>query len=585
MCSPLSRRWLCCGLLLLLALPLAAQTVPEETPDQRDARMAWWRDAKFGMFIHWGVYAVPAGMYQGQEVPGIGEWIMRRAQIPTGEYQAFAKEFNPVQYNPGQWAALAEQAGMRYLVITSKHHDGFALFQTKASPWNVIDATPYGKDLIGPLATAARSHGLKFGLYYSQAQDWNNPGGAKAGLKDGEGWDDAHKGSFDTYLETVAGPQVREILTHYHPDILWWDTPTLMTPERAAKLHELLALQPGIITNNRLGGGHRGDTDTPEQHIPATGIAGRDWETCMTMNGTWGYKSYDHNWKSTETLLRNLIDIVSKGGNYLLNVGPTAEGVIPAESVQRLKEVGAWMKVNGEAIYGTTASPFKLLPWGRCTKKLHDGGATLYLHVFRWPDDGELILPGLRNEVTRASLLASPDRPLLFQGGEDGVRLTLPGTAPDAISSTVVCEVQGELVVEPSAYLPKQDGSFELRADGATLHGETLRYESGNGHDNIGFWTNSADWLDWPLKVPTAGRFKLVGEFATPSSGAMIELGAGAATLRFTVPKTTGYTDFKAVEMGVLEIAATGRVDLSVKPVKDGWRPINLKSLKLVPVE
>ncbi len=332
-----------------------------ETSEQRDARMQWWRKARFGMFIHWGVYAVPAGTYKGEQIAGIGEWIMRRAETPVAEYKAFAKQFNPVHYDPDAWAALAERAGMKYIVITSKHHDGFALFPSEATDWDVVDATPYGKDLIGPLAEAARRHGLRFGLYYSQAQDWNHPGGAKAGLKEGEGWDDAHKGSFDAYLKSIAYPQVKEILTRYQPDILWWDTPVWMNQERADLLRPLLRLQPAIITNNRLGGGYRGDTDTPEQHIPATGIPGRDWEVCMTMNNTWGYKSYDNNWKSVEDLIHKLVDIASKGGNFLLNVGPKPDGTIPQASITRLEAVGKWMAINGESIYDTTASAFAKL--------------------------------------------------------------------------------------------------------------------------------------------------------------------------------------------------------------------------------
>ena len=236
----------------------------------------------------------------------------------------------------------------------------------------------------------------------------------------------AQDGDMDEYIRTIAVPQVREILSNYGKiAILWWDTPVNMNKQRADMLLPLLALQPGIITNNRLGGGYGGDLSTPEQQIPATGIPGRDWETCMTMNGTWGYKSYDHNWKSVETLLHNLVDIASKGGNYLLNVGPTCLGEIPAPSIERLKAIGAWMKVNGESIYATTASPFSRLPWGRCTKKLHDAGATLYLHVFDWPKDGKLIVPGLRNEVRSAWLLAT-DKTLECTAGADGVTVVVP---------------------------------------------------------------------------------------------------------------------------------------------------------------
>jgi alpha-L-fucosidase len=566
------------------AADTAATTAPRgadvETKEQRDARLAWFREAKFGMFIHWGVYAVPAGTYKGEQVKGIGEWIMRNAQIPVAEYRAFARQFNPVKYQPDAWAKLAKDAGMRYIVITSKHHDGFALFPSDASAWNVKDATPYGKDLIGPLAEAARKQGLKFGLYYSQAQDWTNPGGAKARLEEGESWDDAHKGTFDDYLKKIAAPQVREILTRYQPDILWWDTPTWMTPERAAPLHDLIALRPGLITNNRLGGGFKGDTETPEQRIPATGYGDRDWETCMTMNGTWGYKSYDHNWKSSETLIRNLVDIVSKGGNYLLNVGPTAEGEIPQPSVERLLQVGAWMKVNGEAIYGTTASPFKKLPWGRCSKKLTPDGATLYLHVFDWPKDGKLLVPGLKNAVESAALLSTGAK-LQATSAPDGVILSVPPTAPDAISSTLVLQVKGALEVEQAALLQVQDrdGSIKFLAGEAQLHASKLKHETAN--DNLGYWTDANDWAEWPFEVTKPGKFNVVLEMSSTGTAAL-ELSAGGQKLRVRFPGTGDYKKYQTIEAGPFELAA-GKTSLSVKPVKENWRSVNLKSIRLVP--
>ena len=559
-----------------------AQPPQEETKEQRDARMHWWHEARFGMFIHWGVYSVPAGTYRGQQIGGIGEWIMRRAEIPVVEYRAFARQFNPVKYDPDAWASLAEEAGMKYMVITSKHHDGFALFPSDATDWDIADATPYGKDLIGPLADAARRHGLKFGLYYSQAQDWTHPGGAKAGLKDGEGWCEEHKGSFDDYLKKIAVPQAREILTRYKPDILWWDTPHLMTPERADLLRPLLKLRPGLITNNRLGGGYAGDTDTPEQHIPATGIRGRDWETCMTMNGTWGYKSYDDNWKSTETLIRNLVDIASKGGNYLLNVGPKPDGTIPEPSIERLKEVGRWMKVNGRAIYATTASPTRLPSWGRITTKAGDGQTTLFLHVFQWPQDGRLPV-SVTNEVVSCRLLADANRSFRVDGGQDGLVVHLTGQAPDPICSVVELTVTGEPQVIVYRIPQQANGQIVLPAGDAELHGD-LRIESKHGKPNIGFWIHRDDWTEWGIRVDQPGEFEVVADVATQGKS-HFTIQTGDRELKATVPNTGDYGTFQSVTLGRIQISQSGIGSVIIRPDKKSWSPINIRTITLKPAK
>ncbi|MFD1001448.1 alpha-L-fucosidase [Ohtaekwangia kribbensis] len=432
---------------------------------EKDERMGWWREARFGMFIHWGVYAVPAGTHNGQQINRIGEWIMNRGKIPVTEYKLYAKQFNPVKYDADAWVRMAKDAGMKYIVITSKHHDGFALFDSKVTTWDMVDATPYGKDLIKPLADACRKHGIKLGLYYSHAQDWVNPGGAAARKKTSEGWanpdsaridayTEAHSGHWDPaqttrtmeqYINDIAVPQVKEILTQYGDiAVLWWDTPTGMTDEFAEKFKALLPLQPRMITNDRLKRpNYPGDFKTPEQRIPdLSELDGKDWETCMTMNGTWGYKSYDDKWKSSETLIRNLLDIASKGGNYLLNVGPKADGEFPAESIERLKDIGVWMKLNGEAIYGSQASPLAPLPWGRCTQKEQNGNTTLYLSVFDWPVDGKLTVPDFHNDVKSAVLLASGKK--LSTGiDKDQLVITLPDKAPDAIATVIKVEVKG----------------------------------------------------------------------------------------------------------------------------------------------
>ena len=558
---------------------------PQETREQRDARMKWWREAKFGMFIHWGVYAVPAGTWNGKRIGGIGEWIMHSGKIPVADYRAFAKQFNPVKYDPAAWARLAKKAGMRYMVITSKHHDGFALFPSAASEWDVADATPYGKDLIGPLAEAARKEGLRFGLYYSQDQDWNHPGGSKMGMKDGAGWDDAQKGSFDEYLQKVAVPQVREIMERYKPDVLWWDTPCLMTQARGKPLHDLMSLKPDIITNNRLGGGFAGDTETPEQHIPATGYKDRDWETCMTMNDTWGFKSYDQNWKSVQTLLRNLIDIVSKGGNYLLNVGPTAEGEIPPPSIERLEAVGKWMDANGEAVYGTSASPFKKqLAWGRCTRK----EGKLYLHVFSWPQDGNLQVP-LRNKAKKARLLAGGTELQTSNAGEV-LTVKLPAEAPDPIASVVALEIEGEpdvVVPPPTAVAPDKNGVLTLKADEAELKGETFKLEEQGGPPNIGYWTDASDTAAWRVKAGAEGEYEveLTYALAADCAGNEFEIACGGAKLAGKLEGTSGWGDFRKIRIGKIRLPA-GAATLEVKGTKQPKGGVmNLRALTLRPAK
>jgi alpha-L-fucosidase len=551
-----------------------------ETPAQRDARMEWWREARFGMFVHWGVYSVPAGTYNGKQIGGIGEWIMNHGKIPVAEYKAYAKQFNPVKYNAEEWVRLAKDAGMKYIVITAKHHDGFAMFESKASDWNIVKASPFGRDPLKELADACHKQGMKLGFYYSQAQDWVN-GGSAAGGK----WDKAQEHSMDDYIDKIAVPQMKEILSNYgeFPVVLWWDTPTDMNKERADKLIPLLKQKPGIIHNNRLGGGYKGDTETPEQFIPATGYPGRDWETCMTMNDTWGFKSYDDHWKSTETLIRNLVDIASKGGNYLLNVGPTSEGLIPEPSIERLKEIGQWMRVNGVAVYDTSASPFKRLPWGRCTKKIDADGTTLYLHVFNWPKDGKLVVPGLKNSILSARLLAS-GATLSTSSSADGVIVAVPPTAPSPISSTVVLQIKGAPEVSVMPIMQESDGSVRLFASEADLHGGEVRYEAGDGKDNVGYWTDPKDFASWTFQVDRPGKFQVTTELASLGLG-KFGVAVGDQKLSGTAVNTGDFAKFRRVTLaGEIEIAAPGKVTLMVKPVTEGWSAINLKSVTLKPI-
>jgi len=430
-------------------------------------KMDWWRDARFGMFIHWGPYSILGGVYKGhQQRRGGAEWIMNRCKIPVAEYQQYASGFNPVKYDPESWVLLAKEAGMKYIIITAKHHDGFAMFKSNASKFNIVDFTLYNKDVLDMLAKACRKHNMKLGFYYSQAQDWNNPGGSVARKVMNEGWlnpdsvkiDEytlAHSGHWDPvqetrtmeeYIDQVSVPQIKELLGNYGDiAVIWWDTPTRMTDAFAEKLNAVLKKYPNVITNDRLKRPNfSGDYRTPEQRIPdPSELDNRDWETCMTMNSSWGYKSWDSKWKTTETLVRNLIDIASKGGNYLLNIGPTAEGEIPQQSIDGLRAIGKWMDVNGEAIYGTQKSPAGKPSWGCVTRKDNRDNTTLYLSVFDWPSDGKLLL-NADLEIQQAILLHSKSL-LKFNRTKGGILINLPAEMPDKIASVIKLDIKGKL--------------------------------------------------------------------------------------------------------------------------------------------
>jgi len=447
------------------------------------------------MFIHWGVYSVPAGEHNGQATRGNSEWIMKSMKIPIAEYKQYAARFNPVKYDPDAWVRMARDAGMKYIVITSKHHDGFALFDSAASDWNVVDATPYGKDLLKPLERACNKYGLKLGFYYSQAQDWVHPGGSARG---GE-WDPAHRGDMDEYIDKIAVPQVRELLTNYDISMLWWDTCDGMTFARADRLLAELDSRPDLITNSRLicakhcgmprgtviPGKYQGDFTTAERHVPATGLD-RDYENCQTMQRSWGYNKVDKAWKTPQSLIRNLIENASKGGNFLLNVGPKADGTFPVECVERLEAVGAWMRVNGETIYGTTASPFAKTPWGRCSQKALPGGHTrIYLHVYDWPTDGELRIEVLRNEAVAARVLGSTAEIEAQRVGDGMVLRGLPGKPVHDAATVVALDIVGKPVVlsVPKAALRAASMFDDGKFGGIISRGASYRLSSGSRYD------------------------------------------------------------------------------------------------------
>ncbi len=481
-----------------------------------EERLAWWQDARFGMFVHWGVFAVPAGVWKGEEVHGgirdiskkipFSEWLMLNREIPCAEYQALAKQFTASKFDPATWVKLAKDAGMKYMVITTKHHDGFALFKTKASPFNIVDASPYGKDAIKALSDECKRQGMKLGFYYSQAQDWNNGGaiGLESwGDKAPPAWDSSQKQNMESYIDKVAIPQITELLTNYGdeiPAIIWWDTPRGMTKELAQKIDKVVhQLKPNIIMNNRMGGGIKGDSKTPENYIPALGYPGENWESCMTTNDSWGYQSWDNHWKSTTVLLRNLSEIVSKGGNYLLNVGPDKEGVIPEPSAKILTEVGKWLKINGEAIYQTKASPFVYLPWGRCTQKDNK----LYLHIHHWPTDGNIKVP-INNTIEKAYLLSDTNTGIKYKRSGLYTILSLPKHCPDTIISVVVLKIKGAVQLSIQNPIP----SIGKKATASSTESDKFKADYAFDSTSRTSWKAAKDqkkgWLMVNLEKPTS---------------------------------------------------------------------------------
>jgi alpha-L-fucosidase len=484
---------------------LTARTSAAEL--ERDRRLKWFREARFGLMIHWGLYSVPAGEWKGKLIPGLGEWIMNRARIPISEYEQLAPQFNPVKFDADAWVRMARDAGMKYIVITSKHHDGFAMYGSKASKYNIVDATPFRRDVMKELAAATQKYGLKLCFYYSQTQDWHEPDAV------GNDWDFSAetKKDFARYLEEKVKPQVTEILTNYGPiGLIWFDTPRNITKEQSQELVDLVhKLQPDCLVSGRVGHG-LGDYDSAGDNQISVGQVKRDWETPVTMNDTWGFKRDDQNWKPTNILIQQLVQVSSRGGNYLLNVGPTSEGLIPQPSVDRLTEVGKWLKVNQEAVYGAAPSPFPYeLPWGLLTTK----PGRVFLHVFKWPQKA-LVIYGLKSKVRRAYLLSDRKGLKFTQQADEkmdhyALNIELPASAPDKNDSVIVLEVQGQTEADTSL-LQQPDFSVTLPAFLSETHkvgDQGLRFDT---RGVIERWLNKDEWLNWDFKVNHPGTFEVV---------------------------------------------------------------------------
>lgn len=586
------------GAALSSLLVAGASARAQEPAEQRDARLAWWREARFGMFIHWGLYAIPAGEWKGRVFGGASEWLMHSARITPAEYEPLATRFNPVKFDADAWAAIAADAGVKYVVITTKHHDGFCLFDTAHDTFDVMDATPFGRDVMKELSDAVRARGLRIGWYHS-ILDWHHPDYLPRRT-----WDPRPAGDadFPRYVGHLRD-QVTELLTKYGPvGVMWFDGEWEDTwTEASGKDLEALCrkLQPGVIVNNRVGKGREGmaglsrdehaagDFGTPEQTVPGTGLPGVDWESCMTMNDSWGYHRGDENWKSSTELVRTLIDCASKGGNFLLNVGPSAEGEIPPASVERLRAMGAWLRVNGEAIYGTGAGPFRRLPWGRATARRIAGGTRVYLHVFDWPADGVLRVPGLRNEVRGISLLASGLIDATAARDTVGVVIAgLPPAPPDPIATVVAMDVAGEPIVEVAPIRPGGGGVLVLDAADADVHGASARYEPRDDRRCIGFWTDARDTVSWDAAVDAPGRHDVWVTLACEpgEAGSTFRVAAGTSWVDGVVMGTGGWGEFRETWLGAIDLPGPGRVAITVTPTSMARGAVmNLRSLRLVP--
>lgn len=490
--------------------------------------LAWWREARFGLFIHWGLYAVHAGVWRGKPVPYIGEWMMFREKIPVATYEKFAAQFNPRHFDAKAWVKLAKDAGQRYLVITSKHHDGFAMYDSASNPYNIVQRTPFARDPMKDLARECRKQDIKFCFYYSQDLDWHHPDGAW------NTWDfDEKKKQPDRYLKEKVFPQLRELLTNYGPiGMIWFDTPLTLSKAQSARIRRFVKkLQPSCLVSGRIGHG-LGDYSLPRDNFLPPARLNGDWETCATLNHTWGFKRHDHAWKSSENLITTLVDLVSKGVNYLLNIGPDADGVVPAPSAQRLRAVGAWLKVNGTAIYGSSPSPFPYeFDWGRITTK----GDTLYFHFFKKPNR-HFRLHGLKTAVKSIAPLADRKKRFSFSERTDpatgtpilevdfkGFKVTKPVTV-------IAVQLKAAPVVEPLT-LQQPDHSLTLIGPMARVGSDAKQPEmrmGGNGLTEN--WRSAKDWLEWQFTVLKPGAY----DVTVVTTHQHLEPWSGGHTLRLT---------------------------------------------------
>jgi alpha-L-fucosidase len=567
----------------------SANNLSENSPS-REKYLDWFREAKFGMFIHWGPYSQLAGEWKGQrQTESQAEWIMKYMKIPVREYRELAHGMNPVRFNAQEWVQLAKTTGMKYIVITAKHHDGFAMYRSKVSDYNIVDWTPFGRDPLAELADACKAEGIKFGVYYSHREDWDHPGGY------GNDWDydndwgaNLYPGKkFNEYLEEKAKPQLRELLTNYGPVGLVWFDRGMYTPQQGKEFVELVnGLQPACLINSRVGNYGQellGDYQSMADNGMPPGGLGEYWESPQTLNHTWGFNKSDTMWKSPETVIQRLVEIVSRGGNYLLNIGPTGEGEIPQATVDIFNKVGPWVQRNAESIYGTSANPFPELSWGYTTVK----GGNLYLFIREWPEDRKLILPGIKNKIRSAYVLIDKSIKLTVKQSGNFTDIDLPVIPPDNPISVIAVEFEGELLVDRPVAGQDKSGRVELNYLTVKTYGKTKTRFNRKGNFHISKWTGPGDTAEWIVNISKPGKFKLSLTYSATREmeGQPFKINAGGTVIKSRVIETGGWFEYTEVPVGYIELNKAGNYTVTMEPVSDsGNYLMYLRSVTLSPV-
>ena len=513
----------------------ARQQQPElawwrDSMKNRDERVAWWKEARFGMFIHWGVYSQPGGEWKGKPVGGYAEHLMRKCKIPRAEYlRDVAGTFNPVDYDPAEWVAMAKAAGMGYLIITSKHHDGFAMYDSAVSDFDIVDATPYGKDILMQLKNECVKQGIHFGVYYSHAFDWEHPDapgndwdyqnpGGDLGLFGGVRWYDEHPEllkRMQKYVDGKSIPQVRELIRRYQPSLIWFDTPSKLPGSETLRVLKAVREESlTVVVNSRVGGdgGNFGDyrstADRPAEYIP---VADKYWEGIPTTNESYGYSKFDTSHKPAAHFIRLLAKAVNRGGNLMMNIGPMGSGRFAPEDQRILNEIADWMKDYRHTVIGAERSPLPLQNWGAVTRK----GNTLFLHVFDWPADKKLVVGGLENAIVSAHLLSGKERVMLGveRINPRDVRITVPEKAPHPADSVIEMVVEGEPVVSNVRLLDPTAPLNRLHVFDSDRH-DGIRFMDGktNRDCTLG-WKDPDAAMVWNVRLnnPVTFDLRLVG--------------------------------------------------------------------------